>query len=66
MMAKKAAKRREWLKADLQQLKALARDKTPARVIGRKLGRSEGAIRQKGWAEGISLNTRARRKARAK
>jgi len=65
-MAKKAAKRREWSKQEVQQLKQLTRDKTPARSIGRKLGRSEGAVRQKAWAEGISFNTRGSRAKRAK
>jgi hypothetical protein len=65
-MAKKATKRREWSKQDVQQLKALTRQKTPARAIGQALGRSEGAIRQKAWAEGISLNTRGSRTKRRK
>ena len=57
-VAKKPAKRREWSKADVRELKTLARAKTPARVIGRKLGRTEGAVRQKAYAEGVSFNSR--------
>ena len=59
-VAKKPAKRREWSKQDVRELKTLARAKTPARVIGRKLGRTEGAVRQKAYAEGVSFNSRSR------
>ena len=52
--------RREWTKQDLKDLKTLAREKTPARMIGRKLKRSEGAVRQKAYAVGISLSLRKR------
>jgi hypothetical protein len=52
--------RREWTKQDLKDLKTLAREKTPARTIGRKLKRSEGAVRQKAYAVGISLSLRKR------
>jgi hypothetical protein len=58
-VAKKPAKRREWSKEDVRELKTLARAKTPARVIGRKLGRTEGAVRQKAYAEGVSFNSRS-------
>jgi hypothetical protein len=59
--------RREWTKQDLKDLKSLAREKTPARMIGRKLKRSEGAVRQKAYAVGISLSLRKRsRKMAAK
>ena len=57
-VAKKRAKRKEWTKTDVRELKTLARQKTPARVIGRKLGRTEGAVRQKAYAEGVSFNSR--------
>jgi hypothetical protein len=65
-VAKKRAKRRGWTSKDVRELKAQARARTPAREIGRKLGRTEGAIRQKAYAEGVSFNsrTRARRKRR--
>ena len=61
MAAKRTVKRREWTSQDVRELKSLARQKTPARRIGRKLRRSEGAIRQKAYAEGISLSLRGKR-----
>ena len=63
-VAKKRAKRRGWTAKDVRELKSMARARTPAREIGRKLGRTEGAVRQKAYAEGVSFNsrTRARRK----
>ncbi len=61
-MAARRRIRRDWSKTDLRQLKSMARTKTPARHIGRKLRRSEGAVRQKAYAVGISLNTRKRRR----
>ncbi len=64
MAAKRTATRREWTKQDVRDLKSLAREKTPARRIGRKLRRTEGAVRQKAYAEGISLSLR--RKTRGK
>jgi hypothetical protein len=60
--AAKRRVRRDWSKADLRQLKTMARTKTPARHIGRSLRRSEGAVRQKAYAIGVSLNTRKRRR----
>jgi hypothetical protein len=54
--------RRDWSKTDLSTLKTMARQKTPARRIGAKLKRSEGAVRQKAYAVGLSLNTRKRRR----
>jgi len=61
MAVKKMGTRREWSSSDVKELKTLARQKTPARAIGRKLKRTEGAVRQKAFAMGISL--RARRQA---
>jgi hypothetical protein len=58
-MAKKNSKRREWTTADVRDLKALARKKTPARKIARTLKRSEGATRQKAFSLGVSLDSRA-------
>lgn len=52
--------RRGWSSRDLGDLKSLARQKTPAKQIGRKLKRSEGAVRQKAYAVGISLSLRKR------
>jgi hypothetical protein len=58
MAAKRTRTRREWTPQDLRDLKSLARQKTPARRIGRKLRRSEGAVRQKAYAVGLSLRVR--------
>src|SRR5262245_18179158 len=60
MATRKSAIRREWTNKDVRELKTLARERTPARVIGRKLRRSEGAVRQKAYAVGISLSLRKR------
>jgi hypothetical protein len=57
IMAK--SKRWFWSKDDVQALKSLARQKTPAPRIAKQLKRSEGAIRQKALGLGISLNSRA-------
>lgn len=50
----------EWTKANIRELKTLAREKTPVRTIAANLGRTEGAVRQKAFAEGISLSLRRR------
>ena len=57
-MAKKA-KRREWTKDDVKELKTMARNKTPAPKIAKALRRTVGATRQKALALGVSLNSRA-------
>ena len=57
-MAKKASKRREWTKQDVQELKALARQKTPAAKIAKSLKRTVGATRQKAFSMGVSLDSR--------
>jgi hypothetical protein len=57
-MAKKA-KRREWTKSDVVQLKSMAKKKTPAPKIAKSLKRTVGATRQKALALGVSLNSRA-------
>jgi hypothetical protein len=44
-----------WTEAEVGQLRELASQNTPTRVIGLKLGRSEDAIRSKATDEGISL-----------
>ena len=46
---------KDWTRSDVNDLKRLAREKTPTRVIGLKLGRTEGSVRQKASAEGVSL-----------
>lgn len=58
-MAKKTLKRRAWSKDDVRELKALAKQKTPAPKIARALKRTVGAIRQKAFGMGLSLNSRA-------
>jgi hypothetical protein len=57
-MAKKA-KRREWTKDDVRELKSMAKKKTPAPKIAQALKRTVGATRQKALALGVSLNSRA-------
>jgi hypothetical protein len=44
-----------WSNPEVKQLKTLAGENTPTRVIGLKLGRTEDAIRSKAGDEGISL-----------
>jgi hypothetical protein len=58
-MAKKAKKRRAWTAVELRELKSMARKKTPAGKIAKKLKRSEGATRQKAFSIGLSLDSRS-------
>jgi hypothetical protein len=44
-----------WTTSDVRQLKQLAAQNTPTRVIGLKMGRTEGAVGNKASQEGISL-----------
>jgi hypothetical protein len=56
VMAKKPTKAgKPWTSADVKQLRDLARQNTPTRVIGLKLDRTAGAVRSKAQQEGISL-----------
>jgi hypothetical protein len=57
-MVVKKLKRREWTAQDVRELKSLARQKTPASKIARKLKRTEGATRQKALTLNVSLNSR--------
>ena len=57
-MAKAQPKRREWTKQDVRELKTFAREKTPATKIARALKRTIGAVRQKAFALGVSLDSR--------
>jgi len=57
-MVVKKSKRREWTAQDVRELKSLARQKTPAARIDRKLKRTEGATRQKALTLNVSLNSR--------
>ena len=44
-----------WTREDINQLRALARQDTPTRVIGLKLGRTPEAVYTRASEEGISL-----------
>lgn len=44
-----------WTSSDVTQLRGLAKQNTPTRVIGLKLGRTEDSVRTKASSEGISL-----------
>jgi hypothetical protein len=58
-MAKRSKKRRAWTGAEVRELKSMARKKTPAGRIAKKLRRSEGATRQKAFSIGLSLDSRS-------
>jgi hypothetical protein len=57
-MLVKKTKRQEWTAQDVRELKQLAKAKTPAAQIARKLKRTEGATRQKALTLNVSLNSR--------
>lgn len=44
-----------WTTNDVRDLRQLARENTPTRVIGLKLGRTEDAVRSKAAGQGVSL-----------
>lgn len=44
-----------WTRQEVHQLRILANQNTPTRIIGLELGRSEGAVRTRASEEGISL-----------
>lgn len=44
-----------WKPEDVKNLRELAKGNTPTRIIGLKLGRTEGAVSAKASQEGISL-----------
>lgn len=46
---------KRWSSADTKALRQLAKDNTPTRVIGLKLGRSEASIRSKASDVRVSL-----------
>jgi hypothetical protein len=58
-MAKRAKKRRAWTSGEVRELKAMARKKTTAGKIAKKLKRTEGATRQKAFSIGLSLDSRS-------
>ncbi len=46
---------KQWTAGNVSQLKQLAKQNTPTRVIGLKLGRTADAVSQKASQENISL-----------
>jgi hypothetical protein len=46
---------KQWTTQDVNALEKLAKQNTPTRVIGLKLGRTEDAVRNKASQEDISL-----------
>lgn len=44
-----------WTPTEVQELRILASQNTPTRVIGLKLGRTEGAVRTRASQKGLSL-----------
>jgi hypothetical protein len=46
---------KRWSSVDKAKLRQLARENTPTRVAGLKLGRSENAVRSKASELGVSL-----------
>jgi hypothetical protein len=46
---------KDWKPAEVRELRKLARENTPTRVIGLKLGRTEQAVRGKASGENVSL-----------
>lgn len=44
-----------WAPAEVKSMKAMVKENTPTRVIGLKLGRTEGAVYNKASEQGISL-----------
>jgi hypothetical protein len=59
VMAKRKKKRRAWTSSELRELKTMARKKTKASQIAKKLKRTEGATRQKAFSIGLSLDSRS-------
>jgi len=56
---KNGTKKRAWTSVQVRELKTMAKKKTPAARIAKKLKRSEGATRQKAFSIGLSLDSRA-------
>ena len=46
---------KDWTAKDISNLRVLAKENTPTRVIGLKLGRTEGSVRTKAAKNNISL-----------
>ena len=58
-MAKKSKKRRAWTATELRELKSMAKKKTAAGKIAKRLRRTKGATRQKAFSIGLSLDSRS-------
>ncbi len=58
-MPKKSKKRRAWTATEVRELKTMAKKKTAASHIAKKLKRTEGATRQKAFSIGLSLDSRS-------
>ena len=48
-------RRRPWTKADIRELKAHSKNKTPVAKISRAMKRTQGALRQQAFALELSL-----------
>jgi len=59
-MAKRKRKLRAWTSSELRELKGMARKKSKASQIAKKLRRTERATRQKAFSIGLSLDTTKR------
>lgn len=46
---------KQWTPTDVMQLKQLAKENTPTRVIGLKMGRTEDSVRAKAGENSVSL-----------
>jgi hypothetical protein len=46
---------KQWSSSDIKQLRQLAKQNTPTRVIGLKLGRTEAGVRSKAGEARVSL-----------
>jgi hypothetical protein len=59
-MAKKTkrARRREWTKEDVREIKGHSRSRTPVAKMSKLMKRTAGALRQKAFDLGISLGHR--------
>jgi hypothetical protein len=56
---RKFPRRTVWDDGEVRTLRSLAKKRTPVSKIAKTLKRSEGATRQKAFAIGLSLDTRA-------
>ena len=56
--AKKRAARRAWSKEDDRKLRAHSKNKSPIRAVVKSMKRTAGALRQKAFSMGISLDHR--------